>query len=98
VQHHFEITNEEILKEHGKIYEILVITPKKEMSLTAKELLFGPYLLSKKCPVFQEKWQRELLERQRVLTQLNAAKIKNDEKLTRLMQEIQWIKEVLDEA
>ncbi|KAA0967034.1 tRNA (adenine-N(1))-methyltransferase [Sporosarcina sp. ANT_H38] len=69
VSNEWEIVNEQILKEDGKIYEIIVM----EKGLAAYgelELMAGPFLLASKTEVFIEKWESELLEWNRVLDAL----------------------------
>jgi tRNA (adenine22-N1)-methyltransferase len=66
---------EEILKEDGKIYEVLVAersgsSPYSENG-KEKELLFGPYLLKEKSFVFHEKWTGELNQWKKILSQMN---------------------------
>lgn len=73
----WELVYEKILKEDGKIYEILAAEkgiPEKPYSGSREmELLFGPFLLKEKNPVFREKWQLERANWQRILIQLEAA-------------------------
>lgn len=51
----FKITNETIMCEDGKYYEIIVFE-KGEQKLNEKELMFGPYLMNEKNDVFYNKW------------------------------------------
>ncbi|CRH90420.1 tRNA (adenine(22)-N(1))-methyltransferase [Chlamydia trachomatis] len=57
-EHNYQLVAESILEENEKIYEILVAEP-GEMTLSAKELRFGPYLQQEGTAVFQKKWQSE---------------------------------------
>lgn len=66
------IIEEDILKEDGKIYEILVLE-KGSATYDEMELLVGPRLLVTKSAVFLEKWKRELTEWNRVLASLESA-------------------------
>ncbi|WP_203246893.1 tRNA (adenine(22)-N(1))-methyltransferase [Sporosarcina beigongshangi] len=66
------IIEEMILKEDGKIYEIIVLE-KGVATYNELELLVGPFLLQSKSAVFLEKWQKELEEWQRVLVSLEQA-------------------------
>lgn len=66
VSHSWKIVNETILKEDHKIYEILVLE-RGEQSYHPEELLMGPILLQECSPAFQEKWQGELNEIERVI-------------------------------
>ena len=68
----FYLIDEEILQEDGKIYEVLVLE-KGAVDYSAADLLMGPILRNKKSDVFKAKWQRELVEWQRVLKALDNA-------------------------
>lgn len=68
----WKIIDESILKEDGKIYEIIVLE-KGMATYDELELLVGPCLLQSKSAVFLEKWERERLEWHRVLDSLNSA-------------------------
>lgn len=57
-EHDYQLVAEAILEENEKIYEILVAEP-GEMTLSAKELRFGPYLQQEGTTIFQKKWQSE---------------------------------------
>lgn len=60
VSNQWKIIAEDILKEKDKIYEVLVLEPSMDaVELDAKQLLFGPILLSRQGEVFREKWHRE---------------------------------------
>ena len=59
VSNNWKLVNEEILKEDGKIYEILVLE-KGRISYDDVELLVGPFLLVEKNNVFREKWEDEI--------------------------------------
>ena len=53
----FDITNEKIVFEKGKYYEIIVCDKVDYIpSYTSKELEFGPCLLKEKSLFFKEKW------------------------------------------
>lgn len=60
------IADEAILKEDGKIYEVLVLE-KGHARYEELELLVGPFLIQRKSEVFVEKWEREVQEWKRVL-------------------------------
>lgn len=79
----WELIKEEILKEDGKIYEILVAErgePLKPYQQTNHEegILFGPFLMAEKSPIFKEKWNQEKKNWERILSQLNEA-VQNEE-------------------
>ncbi|CAM3927008.1 tRNA (adenine(22)-N(1))-methyltransferase [Mesobacillus thioparans] len=79
----WELISEEILKEDGKIYEILIaekgepLNAYHEINLE-NGILFGPFLLRDRSAVFIEKWNAEVKNWQRILKQLDGA-VQNDE-------------------
>lgn len=87
VENGWKILNEKILKEDGKIYEILVL--EKGNSLYDElELLAGPILLTERNDVFYEKWESEINQWTQVLNSMENAKetpeiIKKKEQLKR---------------
>ena len=92
----YSIITEEILEENKKIYEIIVAKKLiQPMSLNEAQYLFGPLLMQEKSPVFIKKWQRELMQRQRVLQQLQNSAQNHDEKIAELQVEMKLIEEVL---
>lgn len=68
---HFSLIAEEILEEHGKIYEILVAEP-GPMQLSEVQHRFGPYLLDQGSPIFVKKWSKELDKLRTALDQIPA--------------------------
>jgi tRNA (adenine22-N1)-methyltransferase len=102
IDHKWELVKEEILKEDGKIYEILIaekgepFQPYQQMNLE-EGILFGPFLLKEKSPIFKEKWLHEKKNWERILNQLEGA-IQNDEtaeKKQELEQKIMMAEEAL---
>lgn len=69
VSNKWTIIDEHILKEDGKIYEIIVLE-KGQAMYGELELMAGPFLLASKTDVFLEKWEGELAEWNRVLASL----------------------------
>ncbi|GAB7386336.1 tRNA (adenine(22)-N(1))-methyltransferase TrmK [Bacillaceae bacterium] len=79
--HRWQLVAETIVKEDGRIYEILVAEkgdPGKpyEDSAWPAEILFtfGPYLLQEGSPTFIEKWEKEKRKLENVLHQLAEAR------------------------
>lgn len=74
----WELVKEDILKEDGKIYEILTaekgepLKPYQQQNLE-EGILFGPFLLTEKSGVFKEKWTAEMKNWERILKQLDEA-------------------------
>lgn len=94
----WKITEEEILKENDKIYEILVLEPSSSpVSYSEQELLMGPFLIKEKPPVFIEKWHRETSQWKRILRSMESTE-QTVEILTKkqeLINKIQLTEEVL---
>ena len=88
----FEIIAESIMTENGKYYEIMVAEA-GHMSLSDKEVRFGPYLMKDQSQVFQLKWQREINKLELALGSIPLA---NQDDRTAIEDKIQTIKEVLN--
>ena len=96
VAHQYEIVAEEILEENEKRYEIIVAERSDvPVTLTAKELLFGPKLVTEKSDIFKEKWQQELQQRRYVLKQIQQSDKDNRAKQAEFEEQIRMIEEVL---
>lgn len=92
----WKLQNEKILKEDGKIYEVLVLE-RGQATYDELELLVGPFLLIEKNSAFQEKWQNEIAQWHQVLQSIENAEetpsiIKKKEQLT---QQIRVVGKVL---
>lgn len=96
IENGWKIVDEQILKEDGKIYEILVLE-RGQVTYTAQELLVGPFLVEEKSDVFYEKWNREITQWRNILQSLKEARLDPsvEEKKTTLNQKIQMVEEVL---
>lgn len=95
----FEISEEAIIKDHGKIYEVMVARPvAQKINLTPKELLFGPHLMAARTPLFLEKWRHQLAINQTILNQYQNAQVHDQEKITYHQELMTLIAEVLDES
>lgn len=94
------LTAEEILKEDGKIYEVLVAekagtNPYSEQG-KEKELLFGPFLLREKSDVFREKWTGEMKQWNNILSQMNNSEsAETEERKKDLQYKISLVEELL---
>ncbi|MGY3777669.1 tRNA (adenine(22)-N(1))-methyltransferase [Isobaculum melis] len=94
--HEYTIVDEAIVKEDGKIYE-LIIAEKQETvpHYTEKELKFGILLSKEKGPIFKEKWQKELEKVEAILASLAQSQSNQEVKQAQMMDEIALIKEML---
>lgn len=99
--HSFQLVSEQIIKEDGHIYEILIADKGDGLmgyQDLEKELLFGPHLLREKNDAFIEKWTSEKNKRLRVMEQMKQARNINSEKIASFKQEVKEIEEVLEGA
>lgn len=95
----YTITAETIIEENNKIYEIIVAENFLDKTdYSDRELFFGPVLLVEKNPVFIEKWQHKLIKTVNILNSLRQSDQDVSEKIREVEQEIEWIKEVLEDA
>ncbi|MDG5470835.1 tRNA (adenine(22)-N(1))-methyltransferase TrmK [Jeotgalibacillus sp. ET6] len=70
----WKLIAEEILEEDGKVYEILVAEPSERLiELTYADRLLGPFLAKENSAVFQQKWNEEYKQWERILRQLTQA-------------------------
>ncbi|KEZ51046.1 tRNA (adenine(22)-N(1))-methyltransferase [Metabacillus indicus] len=101
LQNGWELVNEEILEEDGKIYEILVgergdaKAPYQDVSLETG-LLVGPHLMRKQSSTFIKKWSQEKEHYKRILE--NISKATESEENSRKMQELTRMIAMLEEA
>ncbi len=92
--HDFTISDEKILAENDKIYEIIVAHPGQSAdTLTEAELCFGPFLLQEKSAVFLEKWASELAANQAIMARIPDSA---QQKQAEFSAKIAKIQEVLD--
>ncbi|MFL0364228.1 tRNA (adenine(22)-N(1))-methyltransferase [Pseudobacillus sp. 179-B 2D1 NHS] len=98
----WELIEEEIMEEDGKIYEILIAekgaAERPYSSRKELELLTGPMLLQERSDVFLKKWKREAAQLEVVLESLKKAGNQKaaEEKRRSILQELQLIKEAID--
>lgn len=97
MNHRFQIMHEELLKDDGHRYEIIVAQPSVcPVRYNQRELLFGPLLLEQQGPLFKEKWQSEAGRLQQALTQMAAAKSTDTDRQQQLQAKLDLIEEVID--
>ena len=88
----FVIVAEAIMTENGKYYEIMVAEA-GQMTLSDKEVRFGPHLMKDQSQVFQLKWQREI---NKLEIALGSIPLANQSDRAAVEEKIQTIKEVLN--
>lgn len=100
----FILTKELMIEENKLIYEILIAENKTtterkqpyEEKLYEKQLLFGPYLLREKSPLFIKKWQKERDNVIHTIEQMKRSKSDDiQQKIGAFTKKINWIEEVL---
>jgi tRNA (adenine22-N1)-methyltransferase len=93
------LTAEEIIKEDGKIYEVLVADRSGEQPYTKNmesELLLGPFLVNNQNDAFKEKWSGEVKQWNAILAQMEksqgaSAEMKRKELLDNIKIAEEWI-------
>lgn len=103
LDHGWELVNEEILEEDGKIYEVLVAEsgdPLRPYNGAGKQasLLLGPFLRKEKSAVFMKKWSGEIDNWKRILASLRkaASSEENSERINEITRKIEMVEEVLE--
>lgn len=94
----WDISEEEIIKENDKIYEILVLEKAQSLvSWTPQQLLMGPELLKEKNMIFREKWNRESDQWKKIVAAMESTAQTQDiiSKKQELIEKIQLVEEVL---
>jgi tRNA (adenine22-N1)-methyltransferase len=102
LENNWELIEEEMIEEDGKIYEILVAEkgdPLKPYSTHLEsELLLGPFLMDKKGKAFFRKWKMEMQNWHNILAQLEKASpsTETDNKKQETIQMIKRVEGVLN--
>ncbi|MBS4209088.1 tRNA (adenine(22)-N(1))-methyltransferase TrmK [Bacillus sp. FJAT-50079] len=96
----WQLVAEEILKEDGKYYEIVVADKgdaHKPYTNMMTELLLGPFLLKEKNQAFIDKWSRELAQWENIVNSLKKAEEnpQNAERKKELIEKISIVREAL---
>jgi tRNA (adenine22-N1)-methyltransferase len=100
VDNGWELTDEEILEEDGKIYEVLIAKQGNPLALyegdKETKLQFGPMLMKQRHPVFLKKWTHEKNHLANILSQMEASGNEGVEaKRQQVLAQIKQIEEVL---
>lgn len=96
MENNYRILCEELLRENGFYYEIIVAERAGPVLYTAEELYFGPLQMQARSPVFLGKWQRMLLEKQKVLASFaRARQAVPEDKMQEIDQQARWITRLL---
>ncbi|WP_338199004.1 class I SAM-dependent methyltransferase [Lactobacillus rizhaonensis] len=96
--HRYQIINEKIIAEAGHIYELIKAQQvENAISLTDKQIFFGPKILKEKNRVFYQKWRDQLAYHQKLLLNLNKAKEKDFAHIHKIEAEIKMIEEEIND-
>ena len=96
MENNYRILCEELLRENGFYYEIIVAERAGPVLYTAEELYFGPLQMQARSPVFLGKWQRMLLQKQKVLTSFDQARqAVPEDKVQEIARQARWITQLL---
>lgn len=96
MDHGFQIMAEEIVAEDDHIYEVIVAEPSPvPFTYSDYELMFGPFLLEKKGPVFAQKWREYYQRQEGVLKQMAGAKQTPLHRIQQLKAKLAMVKEAL---
>ncbi|WP_028783238.1 tRNA (adenine(22)-N(1))-methyltransferase [Thalassobacillus devorans] len=99
IKYNYQIIAEEIIEEAGHIYEVIAAekSDHEKVHYSEREILFGPYLMKDKSPVFKKKWHEEKAKRDYVKKQMKKAANPDNDKIAKLELEIEWIEELLND-
>ncbi|WP_040261903.1 tRNA (adenine(22)-N(1))-methyltransferase [Pseudomonas massiliensis] len=90
------ILHEEVFREKGFDYELIVARRSAPVKYSERELFFGPLLLKARSPAFITKWQRMLGLRRKLLMGFPHTRSgTTDEATARLSRQVLWIEEML---
>ncbi|GAB2323216.1 tRNA (adenine(22)-N(1))-methyltransferase TrmK [Alkalibacterium sp. m-11] len=97
MEQQYRITDETILEENEKIYEIIKAVPSDTpVTYSKKDLLFGPYLSKEQSETFKKKWTQQMHTDEFIVGQMERSSQPNEEKLSVLKEEIKLIKEMIE--
>ena len=96
--HSYQIIDEKIIAEAGHIYELIKAQQvENTISLTDKQIFFGPKILKEKNQVFYQKWRGQLAYLKKLLLNLNKAKEKDLVHINKIESEIKMIEEEIND-
>ena len=92
----YRILSEEILRENGFDYEIIVAERAGPVMYTAEQLYFGPLQMKARSPAFLAKWKRILRYKQQILSNVSRARQAVPEhRVQEIAQQARWITQLL---
>lgn len=95
-KNNFKLINEQLIEENSHIYEILIAEKTKEcITISEREIFFGPRLLETKTDLFIKKWDREKGHLQLIVEQMKQSRNPEQNQINQFHQQISWIEEEL---
>lgn len=97
VQHDYQMIDEDLLEENGKLYEIMVAEKTNSLPIivTEADIVFGFHLRKDKSPLFIRKWQNELTKNKQILADLSKSTTEQSAKMSYFKARIDNIEELL---
>lgn len=89
------ITAEDLVKEEGRIYQIIAADKGHQNKLSSMELIYGPLLIRNRHPLLPELLEKDRLSLQEILCQLAKSRSEDAQsKMFEIKMRIQFIKEL----
>lgn len=100
VSNGYAISQETIVEDHHRLYEIIVAHPATTGTrpLSELELLYGPHLLAQPNSLTIQKWTRQLHKLGQIIDQLQQSQQPQEEKLSLFTKKYNDLKGVIDHA
>ncbi len=90
------IIDEQMVKDSGHIYEVMVVTARKNKAVTysQRDEEFGPILINNQTPLFKEKWKKQYFVYKKIQNTLS----QDHPRYHEINAKMKMIKEVLHES
>ena len=99
VEHDYEISEEVVVEDHHRLYEIIVAEKRKQsLPLTDTQIKFGPKLMEKPTELVIRKWERQLRKIEEILAQLKNSKEIPTDKVEKFNHQYLELKGLIDNA
>ncbi len=93
----YHITNEVIIEDNKRLYEIIEASKEdKPASYSKEELKYGVYLPKENSPLFIRKWKEQKTKLDYILKQIQKSEIDQTEKIKTIEREIKEIEELIN--
>lgn len=89
----FSILDESLVWDEGRLYTVIVAVYKASKKLSLREEILGPMIIQNNDALLQDKIKEELILRKNKLKGLNKARIKDEEEIRKVEEEIKAINE-----